>query len=78
MKVKDLINLLRSADPDKIVVLSRDAEGNGYSPLAQCDPDANYKDWEVGLAHLTEEDKKAGYTEEDLLNGEPAVVLYPL
>ena len=34
MKVKELIKQLRKFDPKATVVLSRDAEGNGYSPVA--------------------------------------------
>lgn len=34
MKVCDLIEALRAMPPDREVILSKDAEGNGYSPLA--------------------------------------------
>lgn len=33
MKVKDLIKALQKVDPEKIVVMAKDEEGNGYSPL---------------------------------------------
>lgn len=32
MKVSELIALLNDLDPDVIVVMQKDAEGNGYSP----------------------------------------------
>ena len=32
MTVKELIEELQEYDPDTVVVLSRDPEGNGYSP----------------------------------------------
>jgi hypothetical protein len=34
MKVKKLIELLKSVDPERIVVLSRDSEGNGYNEVS--------------------------------------------
>lgn len=33
MKVKELIKILQSEDPELEVMLQRDPEGNGYSPL---------------------------------------------
>tara|TARA_R110000851_G_scaffold29641_2_gene81429 strand:+ start:736 stop:960 length:225 start_codon:yes stop_codon:yes gene_type:complete len=33
MKVKDLIKLLENVDPDHNIILSKDSEGNDYSPL---------------------------------------------
>jgi hypothetical protein len=33
MTVKELIKELKTLDPNAIVVMSSDAEGNGYSPL---------------------------------------------
>lgn len=33
MKVKELIELLSGQDPEREIVLSKDAEGNNYSPL---------------------------------------------
>lgn len=32
MKVKQLIAMLKKADPNATVVLQKDSEGNGYSP----------------------------------------------
>lgn len=42
MKVKALMKLLESFDPESQVILQKDAEGNGYSPLAGADHDAVY------------------------------------
>lgn len=42
MKVKELIAALVAADPDAEVILQKDAEGNGYSPLHTCDYNAVY------------------------------------
>lgn len=34
MKVKQLLETLASVDPDAEVILQKDGEGNGYSPLS--------------------------------------------
>jgi hypothetical protein len=34
MKVKDLIETLKNIDPEKEIVMSKDSEGNSFSPLA--------------------------------------------
>jgi len=34
MKVSELIEILKEQDQDSIVVMSKDGEGNGYSPLS--------------------------------------------
>jgi hypothetical protein len=34
MKVSELISLLQTFPPDHIVVMSKDSEGNSYSPYA--------------------------------------------
>jgi len=42
MKVKELLAALKDADPEAEVILQKDSEGNGYSPLACVDLDAVY------------------------------------
>lgn len=42
MKVKDLIEALSSLDQDAEVILAKDPEGNGYSPLSRVDSEAVY------------------------------------
>ena len=80
MKVKELISLLSEFEGDIEIVLSRDAEGNGYSPLESAwlgsyDADAR----EVGLIELTPELAGLGYDEDDVMEGgEIAVILTPL
>lgn len=34
MLVKDLMEVLQELDPDTQIILQKDGEGNGYSPLA--------------------------------------------
>ncbi len=43
MTTKELIAKLKKCPQDAVVVMSRDAEGNGYSPLADVDPDCVYR-----------------------------------
>lgn len=43
MTVAELIEALKKLPPDSQVILQKDAEGNGYSPLADVDGDAIYK-----------------------------------
>ena len=82
MTVKELIVLLQEEDQDRIVVMSKDAEGNYYSPLDDMHACAYRAEttWygEVGLEELTEEDKENGYTEEDVIDGEKAIRLWPV
>ncbi len=82
MTVKALIKLLQAADPNRIVIMSSDAEGNSYSPLSSLGTAAYRADttWsgEVGLEKLTSTLRKEGYTEDDLLEGgKPALILQP-
>jgi len=76
--VKDLKKLLENVDDDRIVVLSSDPEGNSYSPFRESG-EFSYDEYqgEVGLEELTKELIEDGYSENDLLNGQPALVLYP-
>jgi hypothetical protein len=83
MKVKELKQLLDNFNDDDLVVMSKDSEGNNYSPL--CDIwEGSYKaesSWsgEVGLRELTKEDIEVGYSEEDILeDGENAIILCPI
>jgi len=80
MKVKELIKLLQKTDPNRLVVMSCDAEGNGYSVLAGGNEIAfNEEEGEVGLEFLTEKDEAQGYSDEDVMHdGKPAFVLCPV
>ncbi len=78
MNVLELITILQGANPLHEVVLSRDAEGNGYLPLRVVAPsNNNYVDGTIYLERLTDELRSAGYTDEDVGPGVPAVVLWP-
>jgi hypothetical protein len=68
MTVKELLEKLKHADPDALVVLQKDAEGNGYSPLEGAD-EAHYKaetSW-AGEVYVTPEGETV-----------PCVILYPV
>jgi len=85
MKVKDLKELLTNVPDDTLVVLSRDSEGNNYSPLDDFShqtyvPDSEWSG-EIYLQELTEEFKDIGYTDEDMYhgnNGVKAIVMWPI
>lgn len=86
MKVKELIEKLKNVDPERIIVMSKDAEGNDYSPLYDIDDEMVYvpdSTWsgEVRFPKLTTELIKQGYSEGDVYDGEdgqPALVLHPV
>ena len=82
MTVGELIKDLQAFDEDRIVILAKDEEGNGFSPLADLDPSSykadNTYSGEVGLEELTPELIAAGYSEEDVLEGQKALVLWPI
>lgn len=82
MKVKELKRLLEKIDDNYIVIMSKDAEGNGFSPLDELEDSRCYladSTWsgEIGFKVLTPELKKEGYSEEDVIDGEPALILWP-
>lgn len=76
MTVKQLKKELATIPEDYLVILSADEEGNGYMPLRELNV-ANYKNGEIGLSELTEELRNSGLSEEDVLDGSPAIVLFP-
>ena len=76
MKAKDLIKILEK-HPDREIILSKDAEGNGFKECNDFFIGA-YKDGEIGLEGLTVAHKRQGYTDEDVMQGGiAAIVLYP-
>ena len=85
MKVKDLIEVLKTADPERIVILQRDPEGNGYAQLDQVEIDnavyqpSREESEAIKLERLTEKLADEGYTEEDVLKegGQKCIVLVP-
>ncbi len=81
MKVKDLIKALSKQDPNRVVILSSDPEGNSYDALHSLSTCAYTKEdgeIQIGLEELSPQDLKLGYTEDDVLyRGKPALILSP-
>jgi len=84
MKVKDLIKLLKNVDQNREIIIQKDGEGNGYSPLSQCNIGAYraYNDYsgEVGLESLEKQDIEDGFTEESVYDKKTdvsALILVP-
>jgi hypothetical protein len=84
MKVKELLDALTEADPEAEVILQKDAEDSGYSPLKGADLDAVYvpestcsgdvysMEWTSHVAGKTD-------AEWDEIQAKPrCVVLYPV
>ena len=87
MKISELKKVIEHLPDDMLVVVSKDAEGNSITPLAEADADNNryiqYEgswDGEVRLKELRPEDMERGFEEEDVdtdNEGEDALVLWP-
>lgn len=85
MQVCELIRELQRLDPEAVVVLSCDGEGNNYSPLCDEFRITRYKAdsrWAGELVSQSDFDDDPSYYDNDLeayLSGSvPAVVLYPI
>lgn len=79
MTVKELMATLSTLDQDAVVIMQKDPEGNGYSPCSGIGGNGawNKSDHEYGYATLTANLEKSGFTKEDIVNGVPAVVMWP-
>ena len=84
--VAEMMDILSQMDPNAIVILARDAEGNGYYEFDSIDSDGTMYipdrlgHGEIKYAVLTDEMKDNGYGSDDLAEtgqGIPCVVLYP-
>lgn len=75
MTASELIDRLSQVPPDTIVIISKDAEGNGFSPLEEADEAARYvpdNEWSGDVLHPDDYDE---YDAADLV---PAVCLWPV
>lgn len=79
LTVKKLIDQLSGLDPDAVVIMQRDPEGNGYAPCSGAEGNGAWdnKEREYGYAKITPELEKQGFAEEDVISGVPAVVIWP-
>ena len=81
MNVQDLIDeLSKIKNKERLVLISKDPEGNGFNSFTSFSEEACVLDgheYMIGLEELTDEFKRQGYTEEDVLeDGNPCVVLW--
>jgi hypothetical protein len=82
MTVNELIKQLQNEDPERIVILQGDSEGNSFSPILHMWAGA-YKEYseydgEAKVEKLTESMRARGYTAEDVItDGVPALILTP-
>lgn len=74
MKVKELIELLKTLPEDHEVILSKDGEGNSYSPLSSHGTYMYLPESTWSGEIFSEEDAE----ESELLYGENAVVFWPV
>lgn len=79
LKVKDLMVQLAKLDPDAVVIMQRDPEGNGYAPCSGAEGNGAWDDNEdeYGYASLTDKLRKDGFSDDDIVLGHPAVVIWP-
>jgi len=84
VKVKELLKLLEGYDPKAEVILQKDAEGNGYSPLEGVDDEAVYvadNSWSGNVYDTKWTADEACMDEDDwerLMKRKRCVVLYPV
>lgn len=84
MKAKELIEILAKVDPGAEIILQKDAEGNGYSPLEGVDADAVYvpaSTWsgDVYSMEWSAEDACMDNDEWEAIKAKPrCVVLFPV
>jgi len=82
MTVGELIDRLATINPDRIVVMSKDGEGNSKSPLDDMEECTYVAEttWcgETSPEELTPALEGQGFSEDDILKGgEPALCLWP-
>ncbi len=86
IKVKELIKMLQKEDPESVAIMSKDSEGNNYSPFSDFGvydyvPDSGCSG-DIYMRELDEKDIEQGFTEEDLGPDDPervkALVFYPI
>lgn len=76
MNVNELMKVLENLDPDTLVILSSDPEGNEYSELEHIELNMRFDGDEIGIAQLTPDLFDQGFSEDDVIEGQPAIVLY--
>jgi len=64
MTVAQLREALKDLPDDMPIVMSKDAEGNNYSPLAQVDPNRQYEPYNTWSGEIKHPDDEHDQTEE--------------
>jgi len=76
MNIKELIEQLSTMDPEMQVMMQKDAEGTGYSPLSGCEPSRIYDArWLAWMAQAPDMDQEEW---EEILKMPHACVLFPV
>jgi len=82
MTVKELIKYLEEIPGDTIIIMSRDSEGNSYSPLSGISTEYNYRAEETWYGEIKLRPEVAEHADpEDIGEGpdwKPAVVIWPI
>ncbi len=78
MKVKELIEILILADPEALVVLSKDGEGNDYSPVCDWDDSFRYEAESSYNGTLLEKEDVEEYEHDRWDEAQKCVVLWPV
>jgi len=78
MTVSQLMDILENCNPEALVVMAGDPEGNYYSEPVNVDKDLYINEsGDVGFNTMTPELRKQGFTDMDLIVGKECVVLTP-
>lgn len=75
MTAKKLIERLSTVPPDTPVVMSKDGEGNGFSPLAEADTAARYVEETTWAGDVLHPDDYDAYDPESMTH---VVCLWPV
>jgi len=74
MRVKTLLELLSRADPNALVILSKDSEGNNHSPIESIEDDRFYHAKNTWSGDVFQ--KNMGT--DSVVKTDPCVVLIPI
>jgi hypothetical protein len=80
LTVGALKKLIKGISDDTLIVAAIDPEGNAYRPIVDHTLGFNYDEanMDVGPAEISDEDKmRLGYTDEDVVEGEACLLLWP-
>ncbi len=83
MKVFELIEFLKGCDQDSDVIMQKDPEGNGYSPLAGADnecvyvQESSYSGEVYSVSDSADDNLMEENEWQELLTGPRVVVLWP-